>query len=332
VGFSLVVGFNDLFFMSLMFLVSGMFVWHGLSRKGPGHFLAGRLLRLGIPFCVAAAVIAPVAYFATYVQASHSFSFAGFWSQWIALGQWPSGPAWFLWVLLCFDALAAAGMLASPRWGAYLGDLIARTTKRPAVFFLTLSALSAAVYLPMELAFNGFSWSQFGPFAFQTSRVLHYALYFVIGIGIGAAAGSPLWQPRGRLARRWIVWSAVALLVFLAAIAATIAAITPKTASRSTEIIADLTFSLSCAASSLAFTAIFSRFAQRSNPIWDSLSRNAYGIYLLHYPFVSWLQYALLRSRLSGFEKGVLVTVLATLLCWAATAALRRIPAVARVV
>lgn len=38
-GFSLLVGFNDAFFMSLMFFHSGLFVWKSLERKGSGAFV-----------------------------------------------------------------------------------------------------------------------------------------------------------------------------------------------------------------------------------------------------------------------------------------------------
>ena len=60
-GWSFFNGFNDVFFMSLMFFLSGLFVQHGIERKGVGVFLRDRLLRLGVPFLVAAAVIAPLA-------------------------------------------------------------------------------------------------------------------------------------------------------------------------------------------------------------------------------------------------------------------------------
>src|SRR5262245_41391838 len=59
-GIDLFVGFNDTFFMSLMFFLSGVFVWPSLSRKGAGRFLKDRLLRLGLPFLVSAAVLAPL--------------------------------------------------------------------------------------------------------------------------------------------------------------------------------------------------------------------------------------------------------------------------------
>ena len=77
--------------------------------------------------------------------------------------------------------------------------------------------------------------------------------------------------------------------------------------------------------------AIFARFTRRRSVIWDSLTRNAYGIYLVHYAFVSWLQYGLLKYNLPGYsrDRGHLGTAL---LSWATTAALRKIPAVARVI
>jgi surface polysaccharide O-acyltransferase-like enzyme len=70
---------------------------------------------------------------------------------------------------------------------------------------------------------------------------------------------------------------------------------------------------------------------KRSRSIFSSLRDNAYGIYLVHYAFVSWLQYALLKSQLSGVAKLTIVLSLAVALSWITTAALRRIPAVARV-
>src|SRR6266513_2911526 len=41
-GFDLVVLFNDSFFMAFMFLISGLFVHDGLTRKGSATFLRDR--------------------------------------------------------------------------------------------------------------------------------------------------------------------------------------------------------------------------------------------------------------------------------------------------
>ena len=67
-GFALLASFNDIFFMALMFFLSGLFVWESLQRKGSACFLGDRAVRLGVPFIVAAAVVAPAAYYPTYLQ------------------------------------------------------------------------------------------------------------------------------------------------------------------------------------------------------------------------------------------------------------------------
>ena len=58
-----ITGVNDVFFMSLMFLVSGLFVWRSLTRKGVSSFLRDRASRLGVPFLLSVILLAPAAYF-----------------------------------------------------------------------------------------------------------------------------------------------------------------------------------------------------------------------------------------------------------------------------
>jgi peptidoglycan/LPS O-acetylase OafA/YrhL len=333
-GFALFVGFNDTFFMSLMFFLSGLFVWRSLKRKGGAHFLRDRFLRLGLPFAVAAAFIAPLAYYPAYLQSGAAFGgFAGFWREWLALGNWPAGPAWFVWLLLAFDFAAAALFGLAPRWGETLGRLLSGVSRRPAVFFALLVAISAAVYIPLALIFNPFQWTAFGPFTFQTSRLLHYFVYFLAGIVLGACGiERGLLAPDGKLARRWPLWMIGSLVAFGLALVVFLAAISAKSAPQFWGTVGGVTFALSCAASSFFFLAIFARFAKTSTRVFDSLRDNAYGMYLIHYAFVSWLQLALLRAPLSGLTKGILVTLGTVLLSWGAVAALRRIPRVAQVI
>ena len=66
--FPLFVTANEMYFMALMFLLSGLFTWNGLKRKGAAGYLEGRVLRLGLPFAVAAGVLAPIAYYPAYLQ------------------------------------------------------------------------------------------------------------------------------------------------------------------------------------------------------------------------------------------------------------------------
>ncbi len=332
-GFGLFNSFNDMFFMALMFFLSGLFVHASLQRKGGGAFLRGRALRLGVPFVVAAGLIAPLAYYPAYLQTTSHPAFADFWRQWTSLDHWPAGPAWFIWLLLAFDVVAAGVFLLAPRWTGGLGRLASGAKSRPFAFFALLLAASAAAYLPMELAFDGFRWSAFGPFSFQTSRLLLYAVYFLAGIGVGAfGLEKGLLAPDGRLARRWGAWLTACPAVFGVALTVIVIAISAGPGKTGLEIGADLAFLLCCATSSFCFLSLFVRFARRRSRIFDSLRDNAYGMYLIHYAFASWVPLSLLAAPLPAPVKGTLAFLGTLALSWGVTAALRRIPGVARVI
>ncbi len=332
-GFDLFAGFNDLFFMSLLFFLSGLFLWSSLERKGIGRFVRDRVWRLGLPFLFAVVLVAPLAYFPSYLLTGRSADLLGFGREWLSLGHWPTGPAWFLAVLLAYDCLAAALSARLPHWGPSLGRAISCGFRTPAALFALLCTVSAAAYVPMAVAFNPLSWVAFGPFTFQTSRIFHYAVYFVMGVALGALGlDRSLLARGGQLASRWPRWLAAALGAFVLNIAVSLTAVSLHGQSRGWTALVGLTFVLSCAASSFACLACFARFAVKRSRVLDSLRDNSYGVYLVHYAFVTWLQYALLKSILPAFAKGGVVFIGALALSWATVAALRRIPAVARII
>src|SRR5438128_8384195 len=117
-GFDLVVLFNDSFFMAFMFFISGLFVRDSLVRKGWAIFLRDRAWRLGVPFLISIFVLMPIAYYPTFLRyhlpGTTDFGFLHFWRNIFVVGPWPSGPAWFLWVLLALDAFAAALYRVAP--------------------------------------------------------------------------------------------------------------------------------------------------------------------------------------------------------------------------
>jgi glucans biosynthesis protein C len=80
------------------------------------------------------------------------------------------------------------------------------------------------------------------------------------------------------------------------------------------------------------FAALCLRFATHRSRVLDSLSENAYGMYLLHFVFVVWLQYLLLGVALFAIAKASIVFGVTLLLSWAATATMCRVPLGARVV
>jgi hypothetical protein len=96
--------------------------------------------------------------------------------------------------------------------------------------------------------------------------------------------------------------------------------------------LADLSFVLACLANCFAVLSIVLRFAARPLPSLAGLRSSAYGMYLLHYLFVVWLQFALLGVALPAVIKVALVFSGTLLLSWGAVAALRRLPSVASII
>jgi hypothetical protein len=64
--------------------------------------------------------------------------------------------------------------------------------------------------------------------------------------------------------------------------------------------------------------AVFLRFSRMRSRILDSLSVNAYGIYLVHYVFTVWLQYALMPGDLPAVAKAGLVFIGSVAFGWPA--------------
>jgi glucans biosynthesis protein C len=330
-GFDLFCAFNYIYMMHLMFFLSGLFVWASLRRKGARRFLYDRSLRLGVPFVLGVYLLMPVAHYPVYRVTAVDPSWSAFWAHWTALPFWASGPLWFLWYLLFLDIAAVGVYWLAPRWAEFLGRLSATAGVRPGRYFTALVGISALAYMPLAAAFKPWEWSQFGPFAFQPGFTLDYVVYFFAGLGFGAhGLEHGLLDPAGMLARRWAAWLGSALAAFLVWIIPT-ALITQQQATvPGLKIIADFGFVLSSAASCFALVSVFVRFATRRRSVLDSLSENAYGIYLVHYVFVIWLQYLLLGLQLFAIAKAAIVFSGTLLLSWAVTSAVCRVPIGAR--
>jgi peptidoglycan/LPS O-acetylase OafA/YrhL len=342
-GFDLVVLFNDSFFMAFMFLVSGLFVRDSLVRKGPAIFLRDRAWRLGVPFLISIFVLIPVAYYPSFLRyhlpGTTDFSFAHFWWRTVTVGPWPSGPAWFLWVLLALDAIAAAVWVVAPRVIPALGRFIFALRDRPVKAFVLFLIFSVATYLPMHLAFGDVSWLEPGrfPLPIQSSRILLYAGYFFVGIGVGAVdLRTGLLAENGEPARRWPVWLVFAFVFYVSILVLVYAHHNWVTNFDSPPLIwkvgYGLAFAMYSAAMAFTVSGIFLRFAQSRWSLLDAMQPSAYGIYLVHYIFIMWLQYAVFDYPLSAGIKFAIVFAGTFSMSWAVTVILRKIPIVARMI
>lgn len=333
-GFDLFCAWLDVFLMSFFFLLSGLFVWPSLARRGAGDFITGRLLRLGAPFVVVVLLVMPPALYPAYLQSAADPSLAGYWRHWQALPFWPSGPMWFLWLLLTGDLLAASLYRLLARRGGAVRRLSSYASERPARFLSGLALLALVAYVPLALMFGPSTWGQFGPFALQLSRPLHYALYFLAGVAIGACGiENGLLAIDGRLVRRWRLWLLAAVVSFAAWIGLTALAISKGNAAPlALRLLDDASFSAACLTSCFLLLALALRFAATRRPALGGLQRSAYGMYLVHYHFIVWLQFALLSLAVPAVVKATLVFAGTLTLSWAATSALAAIPAVTGII
>ena len=103
-------------------------------------------------------------------------------------------------------------------------------------------------------------------------------------------------------------------------------------ASMATTIAADFSYVLACAAGCFFLIAVALRFAAKRSPTLGALAASAYALYLLHYVFVVWLQYALLGTPLLAVIKAAIVFGLTLLFTWITATAVQRIPLGARLI
>jgi peptidoglycan/LPS O-acetylase OafA/YrhL len=311
-GFNLMVQWNDGFFMPLMFLLAGLFVRPSLERKGLGRYLADRALRLGVPLLVGVATVVPLSYYATFLQAGGAGGFAAFWAHMVTKGPWPSGPLWFLGALLVFD-LATVMVLARTNVGRLTAGWDRLTPGRQFLLFLALATIA---YLPARLALGPSLWLTAGPFGIQASRIGLYAFFFVAGAIVGADRVAAAFD------RNWLRWpllaaGATALLVAVGGLALP-------------DWMDAMIMSLFATTMAAGLLALAVRFGRRHSAIGDSLSANAYAIYVVHWPIVLWLQLALLLTPLGAIAKGLLAIAAAFGLSWLTARLLRAVPSVSR--
>ncbi len=330
--FDLIVAYNETFVMPLLFFVSGMFVWQSLARKGGRKYIGGRLTRLGLPFVIGVLFLIPLAYYPAQLQVGLitgvDSSYGAFWLEMVRSGFGTAGPLWFLWLLLAFDCLATVLYRITPLTASLSRKRSTIILCSPVAFFGALLGISIAAYPLMAITLGPLRWIGIGPFQAQVGRILLYLVYFLAGTVIGAyGIDRSVFRSDGALAKRWWGWLALGLMSYIVFIIMFVVA-----TDKDRTIVSEIAFVVCCGATVFGITGLFLRFAKRRVGIFDSLSENSYGIYVVHYVFVTWLQYLLLGTSLPPSVKGMVVFLGTLILSWGTVAALRCIPAVARVI
>lgn len=320
-GLDLICAWQDVYLMVLLFFVSGLFTVSGVERDGTRKFLLRRAVRLGIPFCIGVLVIMPAAVYPIYLMSAPQPSVGDYFHVYTSLPFMPCGPMWFLAVLLAFTVIAVAlCRYVRPVIGV-IGRLSEEFETRPARTFGVFAAIAVLAYVPLALAFTPWQWENWGPFALQLCRPALYAVFYVAGLGVGAAGlGVGMLRVGGALSkswRRWLAAAAVSLMAWMGFTGLTLnlGDLTPLVLS----IVSNASYAVAATCSVLFFVAFCLRFGgSRKWPIISTFSDHAFGIYLLHYVPVVWLQFALLEFDWPAPVKAIIVLVGAGAACLAA--------------
>jgi glucan biosynthesis protein C len=320
--------FNDVFFMSLMFFVSGLFVYPALRKHGTIRFIRDRLLRLGIPFAVSVVLLMPIAYFASWQLSGQNSGYSDFYKR-LAIGGFPAGPPWFIWVLLLFDVLLAVMLAPFRKQLPLLGRFMQKLKNHSFTVFVGVILLAALMYLPLLSIYGFGTWTVLftAPFAFQICRIGLYALWFVLGALVGVPGfTNGLLSKDGSLVRHWPLWVLAGISAYDALWFVPRLVIVHNLAVSTQRGIEASLWVVSCVASSFGFLAFFRAVELRPHPWMLSLCRSAYTMYLVHYVYVLWMQRLLLREPISAVSKFVVVFLSATVLSLLTAQCLLRIP------
>jgi peptidoglycan/LPS O-acetylase OafA/YrhL len=297
--------------MPLLFAVAGYFALPSLARRGPGGFLAGRAVRLLAPLVGLTFFYCPIIAYVDYLGKGGR---DGFFSHWLALVPsalnwrfaffsgaessvaalkllWPFH-LWFLAVLFVFCLI-----LAGARWVA--GPGLARRLPDQGPGWVRFGLLALAVGAAAgvgQLACSDTAWVRVGPLlVFQPARLPLYAGCFLLG----TFAWRRGWFAVHALPGRPWVWGLVAVAGLAAMLATGLgagqarAAGTPALGLAFAHGLGRTWFALAAT----GFAAVLLARAGAGS-IWrrPGLSPASYTLYLLHFPPVIVLQYALVGT------------------------------------
>jgi glucan biosynthesis protein C len=322
--------FNQAWFMGALFLLAGYFTPGSFDRKGPGSFLKGRLLRLGVPLIIFYFVLSPISSIG-YWQMPASLTGITSPLTWQAypylLGM---GPLWFVAMLLIFDfGYAAWRMLTRNRTSTSMSKSSLPSYLLIGVFILALALVSYLVRIVIPMGKDVLDFP-------TISYLPQYLSFFVLG----TVASRQNWfrtlpHPMGVVG---IVTAVVAgvLLVPLALSGRLFSLEVTEPAGfvgnghwqSAVYALWDSTFAVGTC---LAAITLFRRFINGQGRFGRFLSQHGYTVYIIHIPIVVFIAIALKGIHLEPLLKFGVVAVIAVPTCFAGAYIVRKIPLASRI-
>jgi glucans biosynthesis protein C len=174
---TVLLAFGATWGMPLLFVISGMGIWHSLRSRSAGAFVRERLRRLGVPLLVGLLTLVPLQVYLGLRRSGGSSSYAGFYARFWHVrpsldfpfvvtaapgtGLFEVGHLWFLVCLLAFSLVLLPGfaLLRRPPGIRLVGRLAGRLARPGAIFLLALPL--AAVELPLGGEMGLATWNRY---------------------------------------------------------------------------------------------------------------------------------------------------------------------------
>lgn len=312
---------NQAFFMGLFFLIAGYFTPDALARKGGGRFLGDRVRRLGVPLLFYTCVLSPLTIMLAQTARGHA-PLATLHYLWIHR-EVDTGPLWFAQALLIFS-------LGYVLWRnvAGAGDRFRR--------FPSNTLMTAAMLVTGLIAFIlRLAWPVgVNVFGLQIGYFAGYVVLFAAGCA--GASGRWLTEVPDRQRRTWGVIALVCLPIFPAIelVAPSFAGLGDR--SEGGWNLQALTYAFWEPLIAWGIILwLLRRFAggdRRLGPVWTSLSRRAFAIYIIHPPVLVAIAMAWRRVEAPHLLKFAVTGGLACLACFWIAGLMLRVPTIRRVV
>lgn len=330
IGLDIFENFNDVFFMSLMFLIGGLFLVRSINKKGTTLFIKDRFYRLFVPFLFLGTLLMLIAYFPSYYVGHSNTDIIAYVKDFFGAEKWPVGPPWFLWVLFVFNVLFALFYQHFIKLIDFIGLKLSALKNRAFSFFIILFGVTWMLYVPLTYLIGAGAWTGIGPFDFQLSRILLYFGYFILGISIGHTDfNNEIFSAKSAVVNKWWLWLLLSLGVYftLTVISEPLRQMLKNNTIKEfyAWMIYYIIYAASCTISCIAFITTFRKLVYKENSGWKSLSENAYLIYLIHYIFVVWCQFLLLNFDIPAFVKFSITLIFALSFSWIVSILLRKI-------
>jgi hypothetical protein len=312
---------RPLFSMPLMFYLSGLFVWRGIKKRGSIAYLRYRFVRLIVPLIIATFLIMPLT-FAPLAISQNDGILPTSASQIFAIllpADYQLAHLWFLWVLFAFDCIAIA---MHQLWNKKLEVKWMNVTNQTIYAILTIAVV--ITYQLMANIGGKIGWLTLaGPLKIPASQIGLYLVYFFLGVIMGSQALSDdaktfnifcitaSSKPSIPLGLSAIVTSSCLVYAQI-----NLQQVSDLVGTEITCILINGLYSVSGLLLVISVILIAKRHLAQQTKWLDRLNKDAYGIYIIHFLFVAWIQYLLIDISIPGLYKPILTAIFSIPLSW----------------